>query len=303
MTSALYRQLKIAIINSTLNEPYHSYGDHWVDGFTDAGCLVDVFRYEKIPILPLKYDLYFFVEVRYKPEEIPWYIHPRVLYSWDSHIVGPDCYKAISEHFDKIFLASKIDTDFLNKAGIENIEWVPEACNPKIHMDKDLLRIYDIGIVGRHNETHIRNECSKTDFINFLVNSKYKNFFKTEIWGRPYVDLMNHTLLAFDRTISYNIGTRVFESAAMGCVPLWSESGITNANGMSLLMKPWIHYAPYMDTIKSLEETVDYLLSNPNKIKEIKNNAKTHVLEHHTYKNRVMGVLKRMNILYYKEDK
>jgi spore maturation protein CgeB len=89
----------------------------------------------------------------------------------------------------------------------------------------------------------------------------------------------------------------------MGCVPLWSESGITNANGMSLLMKPWIHYAPYMDTIKGLEETVDYLLSNPNKIKEIKNNAKTHVLEHHTYKNRVMGVLKRMNILYYKEDK
>jgi glycosyltransferase involved in cell wall biosynthesis len=302
MKPILYRQLKIAVINSTLDEPYHSYGDHWVDGFKDAGCDVDVYKYDTIPTLPLKYDLYFFVEVRYNPESIPWYVYPRVLYSWDSHIMGVELYKILSKHFNMIFLASKIDVDALNYAGVENIIWIPEACNVQLHRDLDIPRIYDIGLVGRQNDTIKRNGYTKTDFINFLINSKYKNFFKTEIWGESYVSLMNQTTIAFDRTVKHNIGTRIFESAAMGCVPLWSESGISNTNGMSTLMEPWVHYVPYMDTIESLSEVINFLLSHPDKIAEIRTKAKEHVCSNHTYAHRAKDVLRRSGISYCSED-
>lgn len=298
----LYRQLRIAVINSTLKEPYHSYGDHWVDGFRDAGCLVDVYKYDAIPTLPLKYDLYFFVEVRYKPEEIPWYVYPRVLYSWDSHIMGVDFFKYASRHFNKIFLASKIDVDALNGSNIENVHWIPEAYNPRLHRDLNIPRVYKIGIVGRHNETYLRSGYSKTDFLNFLISSGYENFFKTEIWGEPYVELMNQTVLAFDRTIGHNIGTRIFESAAMGCVPLWSESGISKANGLEQLMEPWVHYMPYKDTIDSLKEVIDYLFSHPDQISFIRANAKEHVLERHTYAHRVIEILRYAGIPYCTED-
>jgi spore maturation protein CgeB len=107
---------------------------------------------------------------------------------------------------------------------------------------------------------------------------------------------MNQATLAFDRTISHNVGTRVFESAAMGCLPLWSESGISSINGMSLLMKPWEHYVPYFDTIESLNQAIDILLSNKKDVEYLRNVAKKHVLEKHTYAHRCMDILKQINI-------
>jgi hypothetical protein len=297
MTPGIYRQLRVAIVNSTIpGELYHSYGDHWVDGFREAGCIVNVFRYDEIPLLPLNYDLYFFVEVRYNPITIPWYTCPRVLYSWDAHILGADFYRGLQSSFDKICLASKIDVENLKKMGVNNVVWVPEACNPKLHKDLNVPRTFDIGLVGRHNGTYLRNGLSKTDFINFLAKSKYKNFFHTEIWGQPYVDLMNQATLAFDRVITHNVGTRVFESAAMGCVPLWSDSGISNVNGMDELMKAWVHYVPYADTTDSLVNVIDNLLQQPEKIEEIRLAAKKHVLENHTYANRVLQILDELKI-------
>ena len=300
MTPGLYRQLKIAIINTTLQEPYHSYGDHWVDGFQDAGCQVKVFGYDEIPTLPLGYDLYFFVEVRYNPIEIPWYACPRVLYSWDAHILGADFYRNIHNNYDKLCLASKLDVKNLQEMGVTNVFWIPEACNPKLHKDLGIERTFEIGLIGRHNSTYLRNGFSKTDFINFLNTSKYKSFFQTEIWGLPYVELMNKTTLAFDRVISHNVGTRVFEVAAMGCVPLWADSGISNINGMDDLMVPGVHYVPYADTIESLINVVDDLLKNPAKIEEIRIAAKQHVLAKHTYAHRVLSILDLFGLNIFK---
>ena len=299
LTPGLYRQLRVAIINSSLDVPYHSYGDHWVDGFQDAGCLVSVFPYDKIPYLPVGYDLYFFVEVRYTPAEIPWYACPRVLYSWDAHILGTDYYKQIAGHYDKICLASKIVVEELKNSGISNAMWVPEACNPRLHKDLGIERPYEIGLVGRHNDTYIRQGLSKSDFIKFLETSKYKSFFKTEIWGNEYVNLMNQSILAFDRTITNNVGTRVFESAAMGCVPLWSDQGISDQNGMSELMTPGLHYASYNDTIDGLIEVVDDILSHPDKAKFIIENAKKHVLTNHTYAHRAKQVLEAFSAPFF----
>jgi len=299
MSKGLYRQLRVAVINSSLDIPYHSYGDHWVDGFQQAGCLVTVIPYDKIPYIPVGYDLYFFVEVRYLPSEIPWFVSPRVLYSWDGHILGADYYKQIYTNYDKLCIASKVIVEELKNNGVPNAMWVPEACNPIIHKDLGLNRPYEIGLVGRHNETYVRQKLSKSDFINYLETSKYKNFFKTEIWGNEYVNLMNQSILAFDRVISHNIGTRVFESAAMGCVPLWADSGISHINGMEELMTAGVHYASYNDTIDGLIEVVDDLLSNPEKAKLIASEAKKHVLANHTYANRAKQILESFDLAFY----
>jgi spore maturation protein CgeB len=82
----------------------------------------------------------------------------------------------------------------------------------------------------------------------------------------------------------------------MGCLPLWSEFGVSNLNGMSSLMKPWQHYIPYTDTIESLVQTVDILLSNKKDIEYLRNEAKNHVLENHTYAHRCIDILKQINI-------
>lgn len=289
---SLYRRLRIAIINSSLDSPYHSYGDHWLDGFRDAGCNVDVYKYEDIVYIPFGYDLYFFVEIRYDPNIIPWYISPRVLYSWDAHILGPDYYKLHVGRFDTLYLASKIDVNRINSEGINNVRWLPEACNPRVHKDLNLPRTVDIGFVGRGNHERPRSGFTKDDFIAWIKSSPYKTVVNQDVWGSDYVSIMNQAKLAFDRVIAHNVGTRIFESAAMGCVPLWADSGVTSECGILDLMTPYEHYVPYNDTIDGISSVISELLNDQNKIDTISMKAKKHVLQNHTYAVRALSVIK-----------
>lgn len=291
VSTGLYRKIRVAIINNSLENKYHSYGDHWVDGFEDAGCEVEVFRYEDIKYIPIHFDLYFFVEVRYDPKKIPWCLTPRVLYSWDAHVLGTSYYEPISTRFDTIYLASKIDAEKLNESGHRNVRWLPEACNPRIHKNSGDVRSIDIGFVGKGNGERKRNGFTKNDFLKWLKESSFKTIVTWDKWGESYVRIMNSSRVAFDRVIAHNVGTRVFESAAMGCVPLWADSGISEQCGMSQLMKPWEHYVPYDDTIESLENTLKDLFGKEEKFKRIAKQAESHVLSHHTYAHRAREVI------------
>lgn len=228
---SLSRPFKIALINSTLPIPFCSYGDHWECGFKDAGCDVTVFPYDKIPLIPPQYDLYFFVEIRYQTSIIPWYLNPRVLYSWDSHVIGLNTFEEIASHFDKILLASKIDVNNLNEKGIHNILWIPEACNPRIHKNLHKERPQQIGYVSRTNNYVVRNNKTKDDFIKHLTEGPYHLEHKMDIYGQAYTEEINKVQVMFDRTIMHNIGTRIFESSAAGCVPLWSKTPIQTEIG------------------------------------------------------------------------
>lgn len=289
--SGLYRKIRVAIINTSLESKYHSYGDHWVDGFEDAGCDVEVFRYEEIKHIPIHFDLYFFVEVRYDPKTIPWCLTPRALYSWDAHVLGSSYYEPVSSRFDTVYLASKIDVEKLNSSGYGNVRWLPEACNPRIHRDLKEKRSIDIGFVGKGNGTLKRKNLSKDDFLKWLDSSPFRTIVTRDKWGESYVEIMNSSRVAFDRVIGHNTGTRVFESAAMGCVPLWADSGIREECGMSELMEPFKHYVPYNDTINGLEHTLKTLFKDEQMMERIANNAKDHVLKHHTYAHRARDVL------------
>lgn len=292
LTTGLFRKLRVAIINNPLEQKYHSYGDHWVDGFEDAGCDVTVYPYENIKTLPLGFDLYFFVEVRYNPAMIPWHVSPRVMYSWDSHILGTEYYQPISKRFDTIYLASKIDAEKLVEIGCPNVRWLPEACNPRIHKDLGCERSIDVGFVGRGNHNRKRKGLSKDDFLLWL---KEKSSFRTLIdhdrWGESYSEIMNSSKIAFDRVIAHNVGTRVFEAAAFGCVPLWAESGIRKECGMEELMEPGKHYVPYEDTIEGLEKVISGLLENKERLSVIAKQAREYVGANHTYAHRARTVL------------
>jgi len=87
---------RIAFINNSLIPKYLSYGDYWLDAFKASGHQVDEYRYESIGHLPTGYDLYFFIEKRYEPQDIPDEVHPRWLYTQE------DPSDEILSHFDVI---------------------------------------------------------------------------------------------------------------------------------------------------------------------------------------------------------
>jgi hypothetical protein len=286
---SLYRKVSVALINSSLPEPYNSYGDHWKDGFEDAGCDVTLFPYNQIQFIPPKFDLYFFVEIRYKLSDIPWYLNPRVLYSWDSHLTGPEYFEGPSHNFDKILLASKIDVETLISKGILNVAWIPEACNPRVHKNLHVNRLERLGFIGNSNNSILRNGKTKDDFINHLKEGPYKLYQKTHVWGNDYNVEQNRIQVMFDRTISYNIGTRIFESCAAGCLPVWSKTNYDT--GISTLLTEGEHYVPYNDTVEDIDKVLGGLYEDPDRMKRITDAAEKHVLNNHTYSHRVMQIL------------
>jgi len=285
--NSLYKKISVALINSSLPEPYNSYGDHWYDGFVDAGCEVTVIPYDQIEYIPPKFDLYFFVEIRYDLGKIPWYINPRVVYSWDSHITDIHSWNNYSKFFDWILLASKIDTDNLHKMGTKNVAWIPEACNPRVHKNLHQDRSEKLGFVGNFDDHWRRNGFTKNDFIDH-----FKLYHKTLSFGGLYTIEQNKIKIMFDRTIAHNIGTRLFESCAAGCVPLWSKAGYDN--GIDELLSEGIHYLPYDDTIESLEKVLGDLTEE--RMDKITHLAEKHVLNNHTYAHRALQVLKTVGI-------
>ncbi len=283
------RRVSVAVINTSLPEPYKSYGDHWVDGFRDAGCDVTVFKYEDIEYIPAKFDLYFFVEIRYNPASIPWFLNPRVLYSWDSHLLGAQEYEFPARCFDKVLLASKVDVDALRMNGFLNVEWIPEACNPRIHRNLRLKRTTKLGFIGNLNDTIFRNNYCKNDFLNYLKEGPYKLEHKMAVYGKDYTIEQNKIQVMFDRPITYNIGTRLFESSAAGCVPLWAKVGYPN--GIEELMEENVHYVSYNDTLEDVDRVLDLLFNNPSQIDKLSKAAEKHVLNNHTYAHRVRDIL------------
>jgi len=285
--NSIYRKFRVAVINNTLEKPYWSYGDHWVDGFRDAGCDVTLFKYEQIPHLPPNFDLYFFVELRYNPAQIPWYIFPRVMYSWDSHVAGTEQYEPLSSFFDKILLANKIDVETLNQKFPEKYAWVPEACNPRVHSNQHLDREHYLGYIGNPDARIPRNGKFKNDFLDYL--KEYRNmFYAKHFYGPEYTELINKIEVMFDRTIGHNVGTRIFESGCAGCCTLWSKAGFNN--GIEELLTENVHYIAYDDTLEGLKEVLDGLTEE--KINAVAKAAEEHAKSNHTYVHRVRQIFK-----------
>jgi hypothetical protein len=207
-------------------------------------------------------------------------------------------YEDIANCFDRVFLASKVDIQTIKeraKGDSFRFEWLPEACNPRVHKNiVDILdRPYDLGFVGNYNRTLKRKNISRDEFNDFLTLN-YKFLRACTIYGEKYNEVQNKFRIAFDRPVTHNLGTRIFESACAGCVPLYPRTGIDN--GLDSLFEENIHYLSYDDTIEGMHQVLQKILNEPMAMKKIVDSAKKHVMENHTYAHRAIQVINSLGI-------
>lgn len=289
------RNVKVAVINSSLEIPYHSYGDHWVDGWNDpsVGVEVKVFKYEEIYTIPPDFDLYFFVEVRYKPRQIPWYLYPRVLWTWDSHLISEESLTGYAKSFSRVYLATKKEADSLKEKGHLTFKWLPEAYNPRVHtLNLSLERPMGIGYITNPSSKPSRNGMCKNDYIHKLNSSPYDFRHVREVFGERYAEEMHKYLFTLDWPVGTNVGTRMFEASAMGTVVIRSLPEIGKGNGIELNFKEGVHFIGFDDTLEGLLKALDFAMdeSNSHTIEEMRRAAYDNVREQ-TYANRCIQVL------------
>jgi len=288
------RNVKIAVINSSLDNPYHSYGDHWVDGWNDAEVEVTVFRYDQIPTIPPTFDLYFFVEVRYELHDIPWYLYPRVLWSWDSHLIPMDTLADYTRYFSTVYLATKKEVDYLKGSGFKNVKWLPEACNPRVHRrHEDVEPAETIAYVTNPSRQPERNGLNKNSYIEFLNNGPHSFRHTRGVFGESYARAMSGSELSIDWPVGTNVGTRMFEAPAMGCAVIRSLPSIGDGNGMEEMLTEGEHFLGFDDTLEGLDRVLKFATdpANKGKMDAMREAARDLVLSKHTYAHRCVRVL------------
>ena len=294
----LVRGVRVAFINSTLDIPYWSYGDLYRDGWIDSGCEVTQFKYEEIANIPSTYDLYYFHEIRYNPAEIPWHLNPRVLLSFDGHMLDTNTHKHYAQYFDRVYLNSKIDAEAVNIP--YKVKWMPEGCNPRIHKDLGLERKYDVGFIGSPDSIlSMRNGYSRLNFMDYLSTQDGFTYFNTlRVYGEDYNACLNQYRISLDRTIKANVGTRLWECLAAGTLPLWSRIKDHDNSGIDSLLIDGVHYMSYNDTLEDFKDKLRYLLDHPEVVKKIVSAGKKEVLSKHTYAHRCLSILDDCGIKY-----
>ena len=210
---------------------YQSYGDHWYDAATLLFGSETVLTFSdddgKIiwgKVCNAEVDFLLFIENLPQWFELGIDINingirvPKVLYCWDSHLHYFTYLQSMMNHFDKVFMASRVDAERLGA------EWMPPAYNELLHRPLGLMKKWDIGFIGQQDNV-IRRLPGMMTRLEALEDLQYrfreKVFIGQRYYGENYVGIMNECRCMFDWPTNASVGTRFYEALGMG-IPIIS---------------------------------------------------------------------------------
>lgn len=188
--------------------------------------------------------------------------------------------KQIARLFDCVFVAQK---DYIHKFGADrHVEWLPLACDPEIHTDQSVERVFDIGFVGRVSDPpHPRGELLKRIRERQYTTNEIRYYEYTEI-----SDIYSRSRIVINYPVNGDLNMRVFEAMSSGALL------VTKAidNGQDDLFENGEHLILF-DTIDEAMEQVAYYLSHEEERKKIALAGQRLVRKSHTYVHRLQQTL------------
>jgi len=120
--------------------------------------------------IPANYDLYFRIDHGDYEHDLPAYLKPKVFWALDTHLKHP--FRKIMRqaiNYDVVFCAFKQAVGQMREKDIK-AHWVPFACEPQLHNQQQLEKIYDLGFVGTEGKGY-------RPWILNRIRQKYPNSF------------------------------------------------------------------------------------------------------------------------------
>ncbi len=206
----------------------------------------------------------------------------KACYFIDSHLAF-DLHLEIAENYDVVFTAHKPAVEMFKERGIENVFWVPTACDPEIHGKKSDEKLYDIGFVGSPNpeRVHLLNKMKKR------FNTYYERCFLEKM-----SEVFSRSKIVFHKSVRNDLAMRVFEVLASGSLLLANEA---RGSGLADLFQDRKHIVIYRNE-KELMDLADYYLRNEAERKEIAVDGMEKVLKEHTYSHRAEEMVRTLSL-------
>lgn len=230
-------------------------------------------------------DFYLWIETGLSdiPADLNQHDFPKVCYLIDTHI-NFDRHLEIARNFDFVFLAQKTYVQPMTKAGVNNVAWLPLACDPEIHGKTEVDKDCDVGFVG--------SISSKLDRRRNLLDRIQKQFDLN--CQRKFMDEMaehfSKSRIIFNNAINNDLNMRVFEALCSGSLLVTDPAP---GSGLEDLFTDKGHLVIYDD--ETLEETISYYLNNESERERIACKGRKEVLARHTYKHRTDSMIQVLN--------
>jgi glycosyltransferase involved in cell wall biosynthesis len=190
-------------------------------------------------------------------------------------------------HYNHVFYCQKNFKEMIINCGYsENeISFLPHAADPEIFKPLPYIsKKFDIGYIGYSNSKRQRAETILKEYMNF------KHF--DSVWAWTANRCMQELKIGFNISVEQDINMRIFETMAAG-IPLLTnyipDNGMEDLFGKDLEDKMLV----YNNELEMKEKAVR-LLANPDLRKTLSENARQHVLQYHTYRNRINTLLGTM---------
>lgn len=217
---------------------------------------------------------------------------PKACYLIDAHI-GLNRHLPIASHFDFVFVAQKEYVPCFKKAGCRRVFWLPLACDPGIHKNIKMEKLYDVGFVGSITPAHIRRK-RLLDALSEKYRVHIERCFLEDMAG-----VFCQSKIVFNDAIKNNLNMRVFEALSTGSCLFTDEA---SGSGLTDLFKDKEHLVIYNE--ENLLELAEFYLTHQKAREQIAQKGHQEVLSKHTYDHRaeemvttIFKELKEENVL------
>ena len=202
----------------------------------------------------------------------------KVFWSIDSHVVLYDHIDMCKKHnIDVVLNAVYGHEKFFNS---HKTFYFPNAYPDDLITPLNIEKVYDVGFCGNIN--------NRGEWLN-LINTKFKLKVDEFVIGNDMVESINKYKIHFNRNISDDLNYRTFET--LGCQTFL----LTNETpGLSNLFEVGKHLVTYNNP-NDLFDKINYYLNNEEERNLISKNGYNHVIENHTYFQRMKYFISLIN--------
>lgn len=237
-------------------------------------------------------DLFLYVDSGYNPYAplgLPALPLPTVAYFMDAYPPGipqrTPYLDTLAPLFDYVFVAHRGAVPHLQALRrAAPVYWLPPCCDPVVHADQQLERIYDVGFVGQVSSAYPeRLQLLQAIEQKHRVNDYRRSYYREEM-ARIYSQAKIVVNISHSNAI---IPMRFFEAPAAGAMLLTAHSAV---NGQDELLREGEEYVSFTGLQDALDK-IDYYLAHPDARQRIAQAGQAAVLARHTYAQRMAQLL------------
>jgi len=214
--------------------------------------------------------------------DLPHLSIPTAWWAIDTHLSFERCLHR-ARQVDLTFAAQRNGAEQLRAAGIEQVHWLPLACDPEIHGRREVPHRYDVAFVGNV----FAGERAE------LLQLIHKRFPRSCLGPADYREMSSiysAAKIVFNHSLRDDINMRVFEGLCSGSLLI---TGDLAANGQNELFTPDKHLVTYRSPEELLEK-LDYYLAHDFAREQIAAAGRKLVWREQTYRHRLEVILEAL---------